>query len=404
MSYVVDDAVLETSAVTGTGTVTVLGAVTGCKALSTARRSDGSAIQVGDIFPYAIWGVDSAGNRTGEQETGLGTLASSTTFTRSVLGSSNSDALVSFSAGTKYVAISAIAMRILQRDNEGAILVPQTSATFAPVAAPASAVKLFAQSRAGRVTPGYIGPTGAAQAFQDKLSEGNGVIYLPNNGTTVGLNLGLAWTSGGTVSHPTPASTNVYTQQKRTRWANVVTTADQVLGLRTAAAEKCFWRGNGARLGGFNFHARFAVGLWAAASVRLFVGLTDSTTGVVASNTVAGSACGFWHDAADAATVLSFMTRNNATTTKTSVGTLAASLAAGQTYDAWIWCAPNDSTIYYRLVELNTNTLIVEGSTTTTLPVSTAMMGPELAMSNGANTTVTTTAFELMRMSCQSDL
>lgn len=42
--------------------------------------------------------------------------------------------------------------------------------------------------------------------------------------------------------------------------------------------------------------------------------------------------------------------------------------------------------------------------TSTTIPTNTAFMGPTLQMSNGtANTTVTTTAMEVMAFSCQSD-
>lgn len=407
--YLVDDAVLESTTTNGTGVLTLAGAVTGMKAFASALRPDGSAAQAGDLVPYALWAVDGSGNRTGDWEDGIGTLTTLSTLTRTtVLRSSNSNAAVTLTTGTKYVALSAIGSRMLALDNELTALTPVTTASLNPASPPAGFLKWYAQSIAGRPTPRYIPPSGVDQTFQDKISENGGCFYLPNGTTVIGLNYGLTWVSGGTVSHPTPASTApaVYSQQKRTRWANVVTTANQVLGLTTAAVDKSFWRGNAAGLGGFNFHARFAVGLWPAATVRLFAGLTDQPVGtaIVTSNTLAGNACGFWHDTADAATVLSFVTRDGTTTNKVSVGTLAASLAAGQTYDCWIWSAPNGSTIGYRLVSISNNQLIVEGSTSTNLPTNTAFMGPELAMSNGtANTVVTTTAFELMRMSCQSD-
>lgn len=272
-------------------------------------------------------------------------------------------------------------------------------------AADADQIKVFARKRAGRMHLKYIGPSGIDQVVQDKISENGFEVYLPNNGTTVGLNLGIAWTTGGTVSHPTPSSTSpaIYNQQKRTRWANVVTTTNQVLGLRTAVAEKRFWRGNAAGLGGWNFHARFAIGLWPAATVRLFVGLNDSTSGWVISDTLTGHGCGLWHDTTEAATVLNFVTRDGTTATKAAI-TLATALAAGQCFDFWMWSAPNGGSIGYALKELNTGTLLVDTTTTTTLPSTTAFMGPELAMSNGtANTVVTTTAFELAAHSCQSD-
>lgn len=85
------DRVKETSSISGTGNVTLLGAVSQFVAFS-------SRYAVGDVFEYAIVG------QTGtEWEVGRGTLLTSTTFSRAVSQSSNADALVSFSAGTKDV-------------------------------------------------------------------------------------------------------------------------------------------------------------------------------------------------------------------------------------------------------------------------------------------------------------
>lgn len=91
------DRVRDTSTTTGTGTITVSGtAPTGFEAF-------GSAYAVGESFMYAI-----ALQSGSEWETGIGTLATSTTFTRdTVFESSNSDALVNFSAGTKDVFVTA---------------------------------------------------------------------------------------------------------------------------------------------------------------------------------------------------------------------------------------------------------------------------------------------------------
>ena len=359
-----------------------------------------------DTCWYALWAVDGSGNATGDYEEGLGTYSAANTLTRTtILRSSNANAVVTLAAGTKYVAIASLANRTIQLDNQGVIVLPEAFTSSVPNTPAASTLGFFARKVAGRMTLKYIGPSGVDQVVQDKISENGQVLYLPNNGTTVGLNLGIGWTTGGTVSHPTPSSTApaIYSQRKRTRWANVVTTTNQVLGLRTATAEKRFWRGNAAGLGGFNFHARFAIGLWPAATVRLFVGLSDQNAGVVASDTLAGNCCGLWHDTTEAASVLNFVTRNGTTATKAAI-TLAANLAAGQCFDFWMWSAPNGSVVGYKLVELNTGTTLVDTTTSTTIPLNTAFMGPELAMSNGtANVTVTTTAFELMSHSCQSD-
>lgn len=292
------------------------------------------------------------------------------------------------------------------------ILKPNTLANFQQLpsqtaflaVSDADTLKIYAEKNGGVSIPKIIGQVGLPKDLQLELATNNTSFYLPNNSTTVGLNYGIAWTSGGTVSHPTPSSTSpaIYNQDKRTRWANVATTTNQVLGLRTATAEKLYWRGNAAGLGGFIFKARFAVALWAAATVRLFVGLNDSNTGWIVSDTLTGNGCGFWHDTTDAASVLSFVTRDGTTATKAAI-TLASNLAAGQAFECLIYSAPNGSSIGYYLRELNTGTVLANTTTSTTLPLNTAFLGQELAMSNGtANTTVTTVAFELAGHSCQT--
>jgi len=97
------DRVLETSTSTGTTALTLAGAVTG-------YRTFGSACANNDTCYYSIWAVDAAGNPTGQWETGLGTWATGGTLTRtSVHASSSAGAAVDFAAGTKRVAMTAVA-------------------------------------------------------------------------------------------------------------------------------------------------------------------------------------------------------------------------------------------------------------------------------------------------------
>lgn len=92
MALVLADRVRETTTTTGTGTVTLAGAVTGFQSFA--------AVGNGNTTYYVI-----AGQGTSEWEVGVGTYTSSgTTLARTtVLASSNSGNLVSFSAGTKDV-------------------------------------------------------------------------------------------------------------------------------------------------------------------------------------------------------------------------------------------------------------------------------------------------------------
>ena len=92
MAFVLKDRVKETSTTTGTGTITLAGAVSGYQSFSAIGNTNSTY--------YTI-----AGQGTTEWEVGIGTYTSSgTTLSRdTVLASSNSGSLVNFSAGTKDV-------------------------------------------------------------------------------------------------------------------------------------------------------------------------------------------------------------------------------------------------------------------------------------------------------------
>ena len=100
MAFVIADRVQETTTTTGTGTVTLAGAVTGFQSFS--------AIGNGNTTFYTI--ADQSGFNW---EVGVGTYTSSgTTLSRdTVLSSSNSGSLVNFSAGTKNVFVTLPASR-----------------------------------------------------------------------------------------------------------------------------------------------------------------------------------------------------------------------------------------------------------------------------------------------------
>lgn len=91
------DLVLETTIVTGTGTMTVLGPLTGFRSFSVVGN--------GNLCPYEIFAVDANGVRTGDWEIGIGIYNTSTITRDLVLDSTNSGSLVNFAAGTKRVAL-----------------------------------------------------------------------------------------------------------------------------------------------------------------------------------------------------------------------------------------------------------------------------------------------------------
>jgi len=115
MALVVKDRVKETTATTGTGTLTLAGALTGFQSFS-------SALSDGDTTYYAIFE-----SSTGEWEVGLGTFtASGTTLARTtVLASSNSGSAVNLTAGSAEVFITQPATKAAYFDGSGDLVLNQ---------------------------------------------------------------------------------------------------------------------------------------------------------------------------------------------------------------------------------------------------------------------------------------
>lgn len=102
MAHVSEPRVLETSPTTGTGALTLAGAVAGF-------RTFASVCATSDTCLYYIEAVDGDGIPTGDWEVGLGTYSGTNTLTRTtVISSSNAGSAVSFAAGTKRVGITLI--------------------------------------------------------------------------------------------------------------------------------------------------------------------------------------------------------------------------------------------------------------------------------------------------------
>lgn len=101
MARVIKDFVIESSTTTGTGSLTLSGAVNNL-------RTFASVCSIGDIVRFVIKQIDGYGVTTGAWEVCEGTYSAANTLTRdTVIASSNANALVSFTAGTKHVYLGA---------------------------------------------------------------------------------------------------------------------------------------------------------------------------------------------------------------------------------------------------------------------------------------------------------
>jgi hypothetical protein len=398
MAFQVADRVKETTTTTGTGNIALLGA-------SASFRPFSAVCANNDTVNYCIQDVPN-----NAFETGIGTWLTGNTLVRTtVIASSNSGALVSFAAGTKDVFLMVGQAHLVALTDDFRVDLPVKATE--PGAPASNTTSWYAKLHAGRHMPKWKGSNdGMDYIVQPAIFNNNIATYYPtsstNGGTATLGGVGISWTAGGTVSHPTPATTAPASanQMHRTRYANVVTTANQTLGIiSTAAGLPQFWLGNAAGLGGFFFYTRFIVELIPATTVRLFVGLTSLATAMVATDTPAGDYIGLWHDTTDALNAMSLIHMDNTTRVKTAI-TLTGNLTAGQVFDFWMYAPPNGSSINYRLDDLNAGTTLVDTSISTNIPRNTIFMGPQVTMSNGtANVTVTTVAIGIKSVYVESD-
>ena len=110
MAFVINDRVKETSTTSGTGTFTLDGATTGFETFS-------SAIGNANTTYYTIHTQNAA-----EFEVGIGTVGAGTLARDTVISSSNSDATVDFTAGTKDVFCTMPASKVAYVDDTGSTI------------------------------------------------------------------------------------------------------------------------------------------------------------------------------------------------------------------------------------------------------------------------------------------
>lgn len=103
------DRVMETSTTTGTGDITLAGAVTGYQDWNTGLGTN-------VLTDYSIVAVDASGVPTGEWEVGEGYLSATTTLVRALPLAGSAATPVSFSAGTKRVFITASAEELQSKN------------------------------------------------------------------------------------------------------------------------------------------------------------------------------------------------------------------------------------------------------------------------------------------------
>ena len=263
-------------------------------------------------------------------------------------------------------------------------------------AAPASGhLALYAKSYAGRTILKTKGPSGLDVPYQTALFANNLAFWTPTT-ATAGLWIGTAGGGSGTYTTALPTTTSPYTAMKRARYANVATTANQVLGQRNS--ELMFFRGNAANQGGFFFMARFGFDVWANGG-RLHAGLHTATTVVSAQPSALANTVGFHVDTTDNGLIY-FGTRDATTLNRVSTG---FTITSGKGYDVYFYCAPGVvSSVSWRIVDINLGTE-ASGTLSANLPTANTMLSAGVLASNAALTAVTAIHLGISRIYVETD-
>ena len=263
-----------------------------------------------------------------------------------------------------------------------------------PAAPAAGYLALYSKSISGRVVPKIKGPSGLDTPLQNAFWQNNIVMWNPTT-ATAGVWLGTAGAGAGTFSTALPTTTtSLFASVKRARWANIVTTANQVLGQRNT--EAMFLRGT-TYGGGFFMYARVGMDVWTNGG-RFFCGFHSGTTVISADPSALNNTMGFAVDVADNGAI-SFLTRASTTGTKASTG---YTITSGVGYDMYIWCKPGDTKLEWRIVDINAGTEN-SGTATATLPSATVGLTVGALASNAALTPVTSTQIGLNRIYVETD-
>lgn len=173
MALIRADRVVETSTTTGTGALTLAGAVAG-------YRDFDSVMNTSDTCYYSIEAIDSNGVPTGAWETGLGTFNSTgPTLTRTTVhASSNSNAAVSFAAGTKRVFINVTAT------DYAAGIAPQTESFIIAVGDETTAITTGTAKVTFRM-PYAFTLTAVAASLTTVSSSGTPTVDINEAGSTI---------------------------------------------------------------------------------------------------------------------------------------------------------------------------------------------------------------------------
>ena len=354
-----------TTATTGTGTITLGSASPGFQTFAAAGALNG------DVLRYVIedgtaW------------EIGNGTYTTTgTTLTRTLIESSTGSLLNLSGSATVYSAST--------KEDFETLDFPALAAE--PSVPPTGRGLLYAREIAGRVVPKWVGPSGVDYPLQPHIGLNNIAVWRGGNGptaTTFASVIGTmpyTATIAGSATIPTLDSTSLRNQTLRST-LSTNTTAGNVVFCRVNTPR--IWRGNAAGLGGFLVATRFALSGTLRTGMRAFIGVSNGVS-IVNQDPLTSTAIGNNVGLAINSETGNWNIIHNGSASTPTVIPLGANFPVNNTdlYEITVFCAPNASSIGYRVVNCSTNQQ-TSGTLTTNLPANTVFMGPLFWATNNA--------------------
>lgn len=245
---------------------------------------------------------------------------------------------------------------------------------------PSSGLLVYAKEVAGKIVPKIVGPSGLDTPLQSAIYQ-NGMSIASPGTTTAFSYFGMgAFTTVGTVSHPT-LNANTLRESTRRGICTSATTANSAADIRLSTT--VCWRGNGAGLGGFFANFRFGISS-TVATQRAIVGLASTTSAIGTSQEPSAlvSWIGVGRDAADSN--LQLMSNNTAgTADKIDLGSDFPAVSANAIFELTLFAAPNAAGINYRVKRLDAGGLAEGYIDSAKIPTPTTFLAPRFYVNNG---------------------
>jgi hypothetical protein len=380
LAHIWADRVAETTTTTGTGALTLAGAITGYQRFS-------AVCAVNDTVTYAIEAVDSSGVPTGDWEIGVGTYSATNTLTRTtVLKSSNSNAAVSFAAGTKNVFLDDVAST---RNT-----LEQFTGTNEP-SAPTAGLINFAKDFNGWEVPYGRAASGRSGSLYPPFT-GRPVFHalVPQSNSATIISQGLAVSSSNLLGIGI-TSTNAHTRFIRTG-LNTTSTASSVSQARDGVTP-VFARGTHT-LDGFRSTFRFGLETVGNTNCRYFVGLLTSTTATAATfdpNASAQTEIGIGCTGTDTTNMQLYYNDSAGAPSKIDLGSnYPAKTAQGGIVELILEAAASASGIKYTVRRLDDTTIApTTGTLTTDIPAAGTSLYQHFTINNNATAAASVLAF-----------